>query len=128
MAFVHLVIGLALLEYFWFGISVARARVKYKVYAPAITGNADFERVYRVQMNTLEQLMMFVPAILIFAYYVSELWAGILGSLFVIGRAVYSVGYVKAAGKRGIGFGLSAIPVVLLLLGAIYGTARAALQ
>lgn len=127
MAIVHLVIGLALLEYFWFGIAVARARVRYKVLAPAISGNTDFERVYRVQVNTLEQLIMFVPSILIFAHYVSELWAAVLGSLFVVGRALYSVGYTRAAAKRGTGFGLSAVAVVSLLLGAIFGAARAAL-
>ena len=69
MPFVHLVIGAALLEYLWFAFAVGKARETYKVSAPATTGNEIFERNFRVQMNTLEQLIIFIPSILIFAHY-----------------------------------------------------------
>ena len=54
--FTALVSLLAILFYFFTSTRVARARAKFGVAAPAITGNADFERVFRVQMNTLEWL------------------------------------------------------------------------
>ena len=127
MALVHLVIALALLEFFAFGWAVGRAREKYQVPAPAIAGNPVFERYFRVQMNTLEQLVIFVPSILTFGHYVSGYVAAALGVLFIIGRAVYFQGYVQAAEKRHVGFLLSALPNAALLLGAIFGAGRAVL-
>jgi len=125
MALVHLAIGLALAEFFLFGWAVARARGTYKVPAPATTGHEVFERYFRVQMNTLEQLVVFVPAILLFAHYVSPYLAAALGALFILGRAVYFQGYVKAAQARHTGFLLSAIPNIILLLGGLAGVVRA---
>src|SRR6266480_2442077 len=107
MPFVHLVIALALVEFFLFGVAVARARARYNIPAPATTGNEVFERYFRVQMNTLEQLVVFVPAV--------------LGVVFLIGRALYFQGYVKAPQARHIGFILTAIPNLALLIGAIIG-------
>jgi hypothetical protein len=125
MAWVHLVIALALAEYLYFGMAVARARARYGVKAPAITGNADFERYYRVQVNTLELLVVFVPAALLFALYIDSLWAAALGFLFVIGRWVYFLGYTRAAERRHIGFALSMLPTMALLAGALIGALRA---
>ena len=127
MPYVNLVIALALVEFFLFGIAVARARTRYHVPAPATTGNAEFERYFRVQMNTLEQLIIFLPAIVLFAHYVNAYLAAALGALFVIGRAVYFQGYTKAAEGRHLGFGLSVIPSLILLLGGIFGALRALL-
>lgn len=127
MPYVNLVIALALVEFFLFGIAVARARTRYHVPAPATTGNADFERYFRVQANTLEQLIIFLPAIVLFAHYVNAYLAAALGALFVIGRAVYFQGYTKAAEGRHLGFGLSVIPSLILLLGGIFGALRALL-
>jgi uncharacterized MAPEG superfamily protein len=119
MSLVYFVLLLALIQYFSFGLKVGRARAQYGVPAPAVTGNPDFERIYRVQMNTLEQLVLFVPALLLFAQLVDAYWAAGLGLLFIVGRALYSSGYTKAANKRHIGFGLSALPVLVMLLGAL---------
>ncbi len=119
MAAVWFVIALALVEYFYFVMAVGAARGKHKIAAPAMTGNADFERAYRVQMNTLEQLIMFVPSMLCFATFVSERWAVILGFVFIIGRIVYAIGYRKAADKRGWGFLISTVPVLILLVGGL---------
>jgi uncharacterized MAPEG superfamily protein len=80
-----------------------------------------------VQQNTMEQLVMFVPAMWLFGTWVSATWAAVLGLVFVVGRVVYLVGYVADPAKREIGFTLSALPVVILLLGALWGTGRALL-
>jgi glutathione S-transferase len=127
MAIVHIVMALALIEFFAFGIAVGRARTRFGVPAPATSGNADFERVYRVQMNTLEQLMIFLPSLWTYATYVSPTWAAGLGLVFIVGRYVYFVGYSKAAEKRGIGFGISSLPVLILLVGGLIGAVKAAL-
>ncbi len=79
------------------------ARAKYKIEAPAVIGHPDFERVFRVQVNTLEQLVAFLPALWLFALYVSPAWASVLGAVWIVGRVLYAVGYVPAADKRGPG-------------------------
>lgn len=128
MALVHFVLALALLEYLAFGYAVARARGTYKVPAPATTGHEVFERYFRVQMNTLEQLVVFGPSIMLFAWYVNPYVAAALGLLFVIGRAVYFRGYVRSVEGRHLGFLLSAIPNVTLLVGGLLGAAQAFLR
>ena len=128
MALVHVVTMLAVLELFGFGIAVAAARARYKVRAPATSGHPDFERYYRIQVNTLEQLMVFLPSLWTFATFVSERWAVILGLVYVVGRVVYFVGYSKAANKRGIGFMIGALPTMALLFGGLIGAAMAALR
>lgn len=125
MALIHLVLVLALIEFVVFAMAVARARTRYNVPAPATTGNEVFERYFRAHMNTLEQLTVFVPSLFLFAWYLNAYLAAALGVLFVIGRAVYFIGYVRAAKDRHIGFLLSAIPNVALLVGAGLGALRA---
>jgi glutathione S-transferase len=127
MAYVHLVVVLALLEFLLFGYAVGRARTRYKVPAPAMSGHEVFERYFRAQMNTLEQLVVFLPSLWLFAHYINA-WAAVaLGLLFVVGRALYFRGYVQAAESRHAGFVLSAIPNVTLLIGALIGVGRAIL-
>jgi len=127
MELVFLVILLALIEYTVFQGLVGRARVKYGVRAPATTGNADFERVNRVHQNTLEALIVFIPAVWIFGLYLSARWAAGLGLLFIVGRAIYAIGYFRAAEKRGPGAGITGLTNVALVLGAIVGVVRALL-
>ncbi|HTY48458.1 MAG TPA: MAPEG family protein, partial [Steroidobacteraceae bacterium] len=105
-----------------------RARGKYGVHAPAITGHPVFERTFRVQQNTLELLIIFVPAIALFGTYISWRWGALLGLLFILGRAVYAVGYIRAPEKREIGASLSFAANAVLLLGALYGAIRALLR
>ena len=125
MAYVHLVIVLALLEFFLFGYAVGRARTRYQVPAPAMSGHEVFDRYFRAQMNTLEQLVVFLPSIWLFAHYINA-WAAVaLGALFIVGRALYFRGYVQAAESRHAGFVLSAVPSVTLLIGALIGVLRA---
>ena len=127
MPYVHLVIVLALLEFLLFGSAVGRARTLYKVSAPAMSGHEVFDRYFRAHMNTLEQLVVFLPSIWLFAHYVNA-WAAVtLGMLFIVGRGLYFRGYVQAAESRHAGFVLSAIPNVTLLIGALIGVTRAVL-
>ena len=121
MDMVYAVIALALLQYFIFAMLVGRARVMNKVEAPAVTGNETFERYYRAHYNTLEQLIIFLPAILLFANYISPLWAAILGIIFIVGRTIYFRGYIQEPKKRAAGFGLSMLPNLVLLLGGLGG-------
>jgi len=128
MPYVHIVLALALLEFFLFCLAVARARDRYNVPPPATTGHEVFERYFRVQMNTLEQLVIFVPSLLLFARYVNAWLAALLGLAFIVGRAVYFRGYVRAARERHFGFMLSVIPNVTLLAGGLLGAIWAAVR
>jgi uncharacterized membrane protein YecN with MAPEG domain len=119
MHYVAIVTAVALLQFFWFGWQVGVARGKYNIAAPAISGNDMFERHFRVQMNTQEQLLVFLPALWIFASFISPLWAAVLGAIFVVGRAVYATTYVRDPKSRSIGFALTAIPNLLMLLGIL---------
>ena len=110
---------LALLEYFVLGFMVGRARETYGVQAPATTGNPDFERIYRVHVNTLEALIIFIPAVWIFSMAVHYKTAVVLGLLFLIARIIYARGYMSAASKRGTGAALSAVINLILVVGSL---------
>jgi len=120
----ELVIVLALLQYLFFGILVGRARTRYGVKAPAVTGDPIFERYLRVQMNTLELLVMFLPALWIANAYVAPIWITVLGAAYLAGRFLYLRGYVRAAEKRSLGFGVSALPILILLTIDLIGALR----
>ena len=125
MALVYVTIVLALIEYMVMGAIVGFARTKYGIAAPATTGHPDFERTYRVHINTLENLIIFIPSVWIFAAYVSPRWAAVLGFAFVVCRAIYAFGYLKAAEKRSIGAGITGLVEIVLVAGCLFGLARA---
>jgi len=127
MAYVNIVTILAVLQFIVFGFKVGGARGRFGVQAPATTGNEIFERYFRVQQNTLEQLVAFLPGIYLFSLYWNPLWAAGLGIIYLIGREMYAMGYVKDPAKRSAGFGVSALPVIVLLVGGLIGAIRAAL-
>jgi len=114
-----LVTLLALVFYFVTSARVARARIRYGVKLPAISGNADFERVFRVQMNTLEWLPIFLPSLWLFAVYISDAIAGGIGFVWIIGRIVYMIGYTQSVPGRSPGFAIQALATIALLLGAL---------
>jgi hypothetical protein len=128
MVYVHVIIGIALVEFLYFGFAVAKARGKYGVKAPATTGNEVFERYFRVQMNTLEQLIVFIPSIVLFGWYIEPRVAAIAGLFFVIGRAWYFAQYVRDPGARTAPFMLSALALLFLLLGGLGGAALTLLK
>lgn len=110
-----------------FGTSwlVGRARGKYAIKAPATSGHPMFERAYRVQMNTLEQTVMFLPTLWLAATYGFTGWAGIAGLVWVAGRVWYAVAYMAEPAKRGPGFGLASVGWIALLVMAAIGVVRA---
>ena len=110
---------LSLLVYFWMGLRVARARGQFGVAAPAISGHADFERVFRAQQNTLEWLPLYLPSLWLVAIDWSDSVATILGVIWIFGRILYGLGYAKAAGSRSLGFMIQALAVAVLLFGAL---------
>lgn len=112
---------LAVMFYFYTTLQVARARGIYDVKAPAVTGHPDFERVFRVQANTLEWMPIFLPSLWLFAYYLSDTFAALLGAVWIIGRIMYLVGYSQAAGKRGAGFAVQMVAAAGLWGGSVYG-------
>jgi glutathione S-transferase len=109
---------LALLQFVVFGVLVGRARGLYGVHAPAVTGHDVFERYFRVQMNTLEQLVLLLPALWIAAVYafLAYYWLALIGALYLIGRTLYQRGYVADPKKRSLGYALSAMPVLVLIV------------
>jgi glutathione S-transferase len=116
--FTALVTLLAVLFYFFTSARVARARGTYGVKLPAISGHPYFERVFRVQMNTLEWLPIFLPSLWLFAIYISDQAAAAIGLLWIVGRIVYMIGYTQATERRSPGFFIQALACAALLFGA----------
>ncbi|MBD2593867.1 hypothetical protein BCD64_04290 [Nostoc sp. MBR 210] len=116
-----LITALTLLLYSVITINVGRARAKYKVMPPQMTGDPNFERVLRVQQNTLEQTILFLPGLWLFSFYVNPLWGAVIGAIWLIGRIVYAWGYYQAAEKRMIGFAITTMSGMVLLLGSLIG-------
>jgi glutathione S-transferase len=127
LAFLPIITVLALLLYFGLGIGVGIARVKYRVSPPQITGNEAFERVFRVHQNTLEQIVIFIPTLWIFALTVNNNVAVLLGIIWLIGRVFYAWGYYISAEKRVAGNAVSSLATIVLLLGSGYGSVMFAL-
>lgn len=121
MKFVHIIAMLAVIQFFYFSFMVGRAREKYGIKAPAISGNEEFERVFRVQMNTLEQLVCFLPALFVASQYWSPLFVALVGFVYLVGRALYRRAYVVDPGKRALGFLLTIVPTAILMLAGLAG-------
>jgi uncharacterized membrane protein YecN with MAPEG domain len=124
MSYVDIVTALALLQFIVFGFKVGRARGRYGIKAPAVAGNEIFERLFRVQQNTLEQLIVFLPGLYLFSHYWSPVVAAVLGVIYLIGRELYAMTYVKDPAKREIGYGLTFLPTVVLIVGGLIGAVR----
>jgi|HubBroStandDraft_6_1064221.scaffolds.fasta_scaffold25575_4 glutathione S-transferase len=114
---------LALIQLIYFSTLVGRARGKYNIKAPAVTGHEMFERYYRVQMNSIEQIVLFLPALWIasalanLAYY----WIALIGVVYLIGRQIYQISYVAEPSKRSLGYALTAVPVLILIISDLIG-------
>jgi glutathione S-transferase len=117
--FTAIVTCLTILVYLATLVQVSRARAAFSVKAPATTGHPDFERVFRVQQNTLEWMPIFLPSLWLFATYLSDVVAAAIGLVWIAGRILYMIGYAQAANKRGTGFMIQALAALVLWLGAL---------
>ncbi|KRE88359.1 hypothetical protein ASG87_07025 [Frateuria sp. Soil773] len=120
-----LVVLLTVLLQFGTAIAVGRARSKYGIKAPATSGHPAFDRAFRVQMNTLESTLMFLPSLWLAAHYGFAAWAGITGLVWVAGRAWYAAAYLQDAARREGGFALGSIGWLATLALGVYGLIRA---
>lgn len=118
LALPGLVTVLALLLYFGLTIGVGIARFKYKIPAPAITGDENFERVFRTHQNTLEQLAIFLPSLWLFSIFNNPVWGAAIGGVWVLGRIGYAWGYYVAAEKRAAGGVVANLSMLVLLIGS----------
>ena len=121
MYYVHIIALLAVIQFIVFSMLVGAARGKYGIQAPAMMGNENFERAVRVQMNTLEQLICFLPALLIAAVYWPQGYVAAAGVVYLVGRTLYRQAYVADPAKRGLGFLLTFLPTTLLVLSGLVG-------
>ncbi len=119
MEYVVISIGVALLQYLYFGIQTGRARGAGRVEAPKVTGDENFERHFRAHQNTLEQLIIFIPTSFACGLFVDGRYVALLGALFVIGRGLYFAKYVADPGSRGPGMLLTMVANLVLLMLAI---------
>lgn len=118
---IDLVAALAVMQFVFFGVLVGGARGKYKVAAPATSGHPLFERMYRVQMNTLEQLVALLPSMYIAARYWSPAMVAAGGAVYLVGRFIYWRAYTQDPSTRTVGFGLSVFPTMAMLVSVIVG-------
>jgi glutathione S-transferase len=121
MHYVDLVAVLAVMQFIAFIVLTGRARAGAGLRAPAVTGHEGFERMYRVQMNTLELLIAFLPALFLAAKYWAPWLVASIGAVFLVGRLIYWRAYVREPAKRGIGFVLSMLPTLILAAMALVG-------
>jgi glutathione S-transferase len=125
MNYVYFITLLMLAEYMLIGYGVSRARSRYRIKAPAVTGDPQFERWFRAQQNTVEQLIVVIPALWIFGWTLDPRWAAALGAAFIVARAFYVYGYVKTGGGRHYGYLAGAWVTGALLFGALWGVLKA---
>jgi uncharacterized membrane protein YecN with MAPEG domain len=106
----------------WYMVTVfqvGRARTKYKVYAPATTGDPGFERAFRVQMNEMESMVAFLPSLWLYAIMGNPRNAAILGAVYLAGRIVYAIGYWSEARRRAIGYYIATTALALAWTAAL---------
>jgi glutathione S-transferase len=125
MEYVAIVTLLALMQFMMFSIQVGSMRVKHGVKAPAISGHPEFERMFRIQQNTMEQLVVFVPALWIYAHLVNPLWGAGIGLVFIIGRFVYRAAYFKDPASRSNGFTIGILATSVLLVWSLVAAVMA---
>lgn len=121
MHYVELIAMLVVVQYLFFGVQVGRARGRYGVKAPAVSGHEGFERIYRVQMNTQELMVALLPSLFVAARFWPAPWVAGLGAVYLIGRFIYWRAYVGNPASRTLGFLLSMLPILTLVVLALAG-------
>ncbi len=110
-----------LLMYIWIFAKVGLARKKFGINAPETQGPVAFLSVLRVQANTVEQLVLFLPALWMCAYFLNDQFSALTGLVWVAGRIIYALGYYQAPEKRSIGFGIASLSTMVLIAGTVAG-------
>jgi len=116
---------LALVVLIWVSFIVGHYRKKYNIKAPATTGDPHFERAFRVQMNTIESAILFLPALWLAARWGGASVVEVAGGAWIAGRIIYALTYLKDPAKRSAGFGISFLAIVVLMADAALGLLRA---
>lgn len=111
----------SLLMYIWTFAKAGKARGIYKVSAPYSDGPPEFLVAQRVQANTVEQIIIFIPLLWLTCLFMNDRLAALLGAIWVVGRVIYALGYYKAPEKRSLGFGISSLAAIGLLITSIVG-------
>jgi len=119
--FVALVTLLLLCQYVVFMGMCGKARAQSGIVAPAVTGDETFERAYRVQMNTVEQLVIALPAMWVSGMYFMPMVAAALGLVFFVGRMMYRVSYMKDPESRGPGMIIGFLANIALIATGLWG-------
>ncbi len=109
-------------------VNVGRARGRYGIKAPAVTGHEMFERAYRVQMNTLENAVLLLPALWLYAGFIGDRGGAVMGAVWLVGRIWYAIAYQNDPTKRGPGFGVSVLAFAGLATGALWGVVNILMQ
>jgi glutathione S-transferase len=128
MAWVELVTLLALVQLLAFGVLVGRARGRYGIKAPAMVGHPVFERYSRIQINTIETLVLLLPALWISARYWPPRSIALIGAVYLVGRMLYCRAYARDPAQRSLGYALSGLPTVVLIVAALIGVVRSLLS
>jgi len=128
MAWVELVTLLALIQLLAFGVMVGRARGRYGIKAPAMVGHPVFERYSRIQTNTIETLVLLLPALWISARYWPPRSMALVGAVYLLGRMLYCRSYARDPAQRSLGYVLSGLPTLVLIVAALVGVVRSLLS
>ena len=124
MSWIVVVTAVALLQYMFFGYQVGVMRGKHGVSAPETVGDPEFMRMFRIHQNTMEQLVIFIPALWIFAHYFDPKWGAGIGLVYIASRFVYYIGYLKNPKSRGRGFGIGFAAQATLVIGSLVGAVK----
>ncbi len=125
MKYTALVTIAAIVYTFLLSGRVGAARAKTGVNVPAMAGQPDFDKAFRIHMNTIEQLVLFIPVLWLATSVVGDLWAAEIGVVWIVGRVIYAAGYRKDADKRGPGFIITLLPTAVLTVVALWGVVQA---
>ena len=126
MEYIAVIILVDLTQFTFFTIRTGLARITYGVKAPSTAGHETWERLYRIHQNTMEQLIVFIPGMVIFEMYVSKTWALLPGIVFIVGRGLYSFKYLKDPASRVTGMALAFLRTIGLALLRLYYIANLA--
>ena len=122
--FTALITLAAVAVFFWTATRVAGARSRYKVPVPATTGDPDFERYFRVQMNMLEWMPIFLPALWLCAGFWGDKIAAGVGAVWVLARIFYALAYVRDPKSRGVWFLAQTLASLALWVGGVAGVVQ----